>query len=329
MAYNKNTQLYEGFIYLILNDIHPEKIYVGQTTTTPEIRWCGHISQIKKHPSTDKIHNAMQKYGKNHFALEVIETCAFNNLNELITRLNEKERYYIKLFDSYKNGYNATIGGRDNNDSQKRAVTQYDLYGKKIATFESIKELEKDFPNISSIYDSCMGLCKYAYGYIWRYKEDDLLKYPLPNDKEITSSIITEAAKQPIIQYTWSGEKIGIFENATEASEKTQIPRHLIVSCCSGRIVRTHGYVFRFYNQSFNSLKTNKSKFRCINQYDLQDNFIKTYKSAREAARENDMHYQTICGVCQKKKITSGGYKWFYSEDEMQPDKTRIFSLAS
>lgn len=41
------------------------------------------------------------------------------------------------------------------------------------------------------------------------------------------------------------------------------------------------------------------------------------------------MHYQTICGVCQKKKITSGGYKWFYSEDEMQPDKTRIFSLAS
>lgn len=44
MAYNKETGMYEGFIYIIFNDIDPEKVYIGQTLDTPEKRWNGHCS---------------------------------------------------------------------------------------------------------------------------------------------------------------------------------------------------------------------------------------------------------------------------------------------
>lgn len=42
MAYNKETGMYEGWIYIILNDIDPELVYIGQTSNTPEKRWVGH-----------------------------------------------------------------------------------------------------------------------------------------------------------------------------------------------------------------------------------------------------------------------------------------------
>ena len=44
MAYNKETGMYEGFIYIIMNDINPEQVYIGQTTGTPNQRWTGHCS---------------------------------------------------------------------------------------------------------------------------------------------------------------------------------------------------------------------------------------------------------------------------------------------
>ena len=29
MAYNKETGMYEGYIYIILNDVDPELVYIG------------------------------------------------------------------------------------------------------------------------------------------------------------------------------------------------------------------------------------------------------------------------------------------------------------
>ena len=48
----------------------------------------------------------MIKYGVEHFSCSVIETCAENELDE-------KEIYWINFYDSYKKGYNMTIGGKN------------------------------------------------------------------------------------------------------------------------------------------------------------------------------------------------------------------------
>lgn len=46
----------------------------------------------------------MKKYGIEQFYIEEIEECPLKNLNE-------REKYWIEYFQTFKKGYNATIGG--------------------------------------------------------------------------------------------------------------------------------------------------------------------------------------------------------------------------
>lgn len=91
-----------GFIYKITNKIN-SKIYIGQTSGTIEKRFKEHIKQ-SKYNDTFHLYRAMRKYGIENFEIEEIEECEDS-------LLSQKEKYYIKYFDSYKNGYNMTIGG--------------------------------------------------------------------------------------------------------------------------------------------------------------------------------------------------------------------------
>lgn len=52
-----------------------------------------------------KFYNAMRKYGFDNISWEILED---NIPDEL---LNIKECEWIEIFDSYKNGYNDTLGG--------------------------------------------------------------------------------------------------------------------------------------------------------------------------------------------------------------------------
>lgn len=90
-----------GYIYKITNIVN-NKIYIGQTTRNVEIRFKEHLRAKDDYP----IHKAIRKYGKDNFKVEIIEECANENLNE-------KEKYYIKIYNSYNGhiGYNASPGG--------------------------------------------------------------------------------------------------------------------------------------------------------------------------------------------------------------------------
>lgn len=52
------------------------------------------------------IKRAILKYGKENFTIRELEKCE-------ISKLNEREKYYISLYNSYNDGYNSTIGGQD------------------------------------------------------------------------------------------------------------------------------------------------------------------------------------------------------------------------
>ena len=52
-----------------------------------------------------------------------------------------------------------------------------------------------------------------------------------------------------------------------------------------------------------------------VNQYDLEDNFIKTWDSAREAERYTGAGHSGIIRCCKGQRKTCGNYKWkFYEE---------------
>lgn len=95
-----------GYIYKITNTIN-SKVYIGQTIKTAEKRFQQHRNNYtKSYFSQIVLYKAFKKYGIENFSFEIIEEIP----NE---ELDLREKYWIEQYDSYNNGYNSTLGGRD------------------------------------------------------------------------------------------------------------------------------------------------------------------------------------------------------------------------
>lgn len=316
MAYNKETGMYEGFIYIIFNDIDPEKVYIGQTLDTPEKRWNGHCSQIKNHTSTDKLHNKMEKYGKQHFAMDVLEHHKLPSKESLLKRLDEREIALIEKYDSYYNGLNGTKGGRGGMEHKMRPVQRFDLDGHFIAEYEATQDLKTEFDSVSTIYDCCLhNNAKYAYGSLWKYKDDDSPLPVLASDEKLEAIRRYYMLKQ-IKKYDYKGNLICIYNNAKDVLENEDITRRQLLNSCIGETAFAGGYVYRFIIDSFSTYKTYKPRQRIVEQYDLNNNLLGVYRSTREAERCTGVKNASIGKVCNGKLNTAGGYKWIYADSK-------------
>lgn len=99
-------------IYLITNKVN-NKVYVG-FSANPQRRWSGHKCAALTTKRPNKFYKAIRKYGWENFTKEII--CQSKDYNHL---LSEMEPYFIKKYNSYKNGYNMTIGGNSGNGEYK------------------------------------------------------------------------------------------------------------------------------------------------------------------------------------------------------------------
>lgn len=121
-----------GLIYKITNKIN-NKIYIGKTVQPLKTRWKQHLADSKKTSKNhNKLYRAMNKYGQENFIIEVIED------NIPIELLNEKEKFYIKLFNSFYEGYNLTFGGDGESHVDIEKVLQLYYSGKNITEISSI-----------------------------------------------------------------------------------------------------------------------------------------------------------------------------------------------
>lgn len=90
-------------IYKITN-LTTDECYIGQAVDMYK-RWCEHCKcglGIDTPPG-NKLYKAIQEYGLNNFTFEVLEECSSN-------QLNEKEKYFIELYQADTFGYNGNKG---------------------------------------------------------------------------------------------------------------------------------------------------------------------------------------------------------------------------
>lgn len=94
-----------GYIYKIQNLINGN-VYIGQTVKSVEKRFQQHRNNYDKPYFSQLIlYKAFKKYGLDNFSFEALEKVDND-------KLDEREKYWIDYYDSYKNGYNMTLGGR-------------------------------------------------------------------------------------------------------------------------------------------------------------------------------------------------------------------------
>lgn len=104
-------------VYKVTNTINGKK-YIGQTTATLQRRWSAHV-RAAKHGSTSIIHNAIRKYGRDAFRIELLQEC------RSFEKLDEAERRWIAELNTIApNGYNIEEGGCRNRGSMSEATKQ-------------------------------------------------------------------------------------------------------------------------------------------------------------------------------------------------------------
>lgn len=108
IIYNEEVNEIQG-IYKIINKIN-NNCYIGFSVNI-EKRWSDHKTKAihpQKQEDFDKVlYKAIRKYGVDSFLLEIIEELP----NSDIDFLKEREIYWIDFYDSYRHGYNMTLGG--------------------------------------------------------------------------------------------------------------------------------------------------------------------------------------------------------------------------
>ena len=212
-----------AYIYQITNDING-KIYIGKTEFSIEKRFKEHCQDAFKDRNEKRpLYAAMRKYGIEHFHIELIEET---------DNPEEREVFWIENKRSFKNGYNATIGG----DGKK--YIDYDLVisiYKEVKNAVHVAEMFGIHPdsvynilkanNISSLYSSENNPNKELQGKICGMfsTNDELLK---------SFSTIKDAARY-IIQENISKDNIkGISSHISQV--------------CNGKRKSAYGYHWKF-----------------------------------------------------------------------------------
>ncbi len=128
------------------------KIYIGQT-----IRLKNRKSSYKNKRFKDslKLWNSCKKYNWNPIdTFEIIEECISGEEKYF---LNQREIYWIKFYDSFKNGLNCTCGGKGNLGRIPSAETRKKMsearIGKPLAK-ETIEKLKKTKENTETMVNS-------------------------------------------------------------------------------------------------------------------------------------------------------------------------------
>lgn len=173
-----------GIIYKITNKIN-NKIYIGKTSRDLNTRWKEHLREAKN-INNIKLYNAIRKYGEENFICEIVEDNIPSNI------LNNKESYYITLYNSKNNGYNETNGGDGGRTFSK--LTEEDVQNIiKILldknNYISLSQIAKQF-NISKSVVININL-----GTTWK---QDNIKYPIRNFNATGITISREKYKNII-----------------------------------------------------------------------------------------------------------------------------------
>ena len=162
----------------------------------------------------------MRKYGIEHFHIELIEET--NNPEE-------REKYWIEQYRSFKYGYNATLGG------DGKPYLDYDIL---VEAYNKTQNLNE----VSRLYNCDSGnLAQYLK------KTGYTIKSGAEVSKQVNGHIINQYDKNNNYIKTFSSAKSAAREVSKETTNLSGAVSH-IMAVCKGKRKTAYGYIWRFAN---------------------------------------------------------------------------------
>lgn len=291
-------------IYTIQNLI-TGKYYVGESIRVYE-RWRDHLRDLRTNTHDNKhLQASYNKYGKENFSFTLIEEC--------IPEIRfSREKYWIKEYNSFYHGYNMTEGGedpkyyKDDNGEikewrHKNAVLSerevLDII-ERLKLGESICQIGKDY---SVKYTAINDIRTHK---TWRYLTEGII-FPKYNNKKA------------IDMYNRDGTLIGTFDSASDIEKEYHINKKHICKVCKGKKKTAGGYVFKYHGEQFAIPVRKYTNETPVDQYDMEWNYIRSFKSQKDAEREVGVKINRC--VLGKSK-SAGGYRWLKSGETIPND---------
>lgn len=279
------------FIYKITNLING-KIYIGQTHQSVNDRWAQHCYKSINNKDNIYFHNAIRKYGKDNFKIDIIDSAQTKD------EINFLERKYIKILQATNReiGYNTSLGGDG--------------------------EVLFDYELMNSLWDQGYSLGQIAQhiGCI-----PETVRNAVKNNPTYSSTEALRRGKfeRPIKQFDSNRQYLKTYRSAAEAARELGCSDYTILKCIREEKYSALGYYWCPDNMELpNNIKIkNKRNKRGVHQYSLNDEYIRTFDTAANAARE--VHPQSninatasgILQACKGNRPTAFGYKWKYVEE--------------
>lgn len=225
-----------------------------------------------------------------------------------------------------------SVGVKGVSGNKSRAILQYDLNMNFIKKWDRIIDTPYGRSNISS---ACSGKLKQAYGFIWRYFEEqidgEIWKKKIFNKKQIEISNMGRVRlSSGKITY---GSKMENGYNIVNISGKSIFVHRLVLSSFC-KVVNWENYTINHkdYNKTNNNLdnlewmtqkennqhswqKKRKNNVRKCKVIRIDENGNKKlYKSMEEASVQNSTSKGNIWMVCNGQRKTAKGFKWGYAK---------------
>lgn len=190
----------EYCIYKLENIING-KMYIGQTKNLKH-RKLTHRGKLKlgKHPNY-KLQKDWSEFGESAFKYTVLEYCSKDIVNE-------REMYYISLFDSISKGYNISIGGSSGNNFPRKKIKQYDLDGNYIKTWESAAEAARFYNTNRALISHALKNHTTALGFQWCYENEEV------------NGFYQRSTQKSFAQYDLQGNLVCVYKTMNEITKK-------------------------------------------------------------------------------------------------------------
>ena len=273
-----------GIIYKATNAVNG-KSYIGQSIYPLAKRAEEHRRDVMRGRDC-KFHRAIRKYGFNNFTFEEIEVIPDG-------LLDEREIYWIAYYDTFKHGYNSTLGGGGSLRVDKSAIET--LWESGASRSEIVKELGYCMSSVGDVLS--------AYE---NYTHADAVRRGKANQM------------RQVNQYDLDGNYIQTYSSIVDAAKSCNVDRSLISLCCRKHICSGAMYQWRYADDAQPGKCCLKNRLtKPVAQLNMDGETICEYGSIREASRSTGANRNVIAKCCNGQRKTAGGYAWKYLAGEV------------